>query len=211
MNRAERRRQERKASTGNPFRVPVVLNVVDTKNVSNSTGLKLGQLEAWADIQREEQRRAFVKDFNSKLEQAEDFIGLANILISVKAINLTWGYKKAVKNYIDNLNKAHEIISQMGVRTAFKKLNEEYGLDLEFDSFEIEDFIKDCGKLNIVSNDAWRTILRELRFSEKKIEDGMAVFDRSGNRIFEYDNEVDKARLYDIFTGALWGKEHGIK
>lgn len=192
----------------NPFQVPVVLNLSDTTKVSKDIGLKVGQLEAWADIQREEQRKAFTKEFNTRLEQAEDFIGLANILISVKAINLTWGYKQAIGRYVNNLDKAHEYIRQVGVRKAFIDLNKEYGLDLEFDAFEIEDFIKGAETLNLVPTGQWKAILKQLRFTERN----GTVYDKNGQRIFEYDNEVDKARLYDVFSGVLWGRDHyGIK
>lgn len=208
MNRAERRRQARTPVADNPFQVPVVLNLSDTTKVSKDIGLKVGQLEAWADIQREEQRKAFTKEFNTRLEQAEDFIGLANILISVKAINLTWGYKQAIGRYVNNLDKAHEYIRQVGVRKAFIDLNKEYGLDLEFDAFEIEDFIKGAETLNLVPTGQWKAILKQLRFTERN----GTVYDKNGQRIFEYDNEVDKAQLYDVFSGVLWGRDHyGIK
>jgi hypothetical protein len=196
----------------NPFAIPAVLNVGSIDHVAKDTGLKLGELTAWADINREEQRKAFVKEFNNKLHEAEDFVGLANILISCKAINLTWGFKKAIAKYVENLNKAHEYVRNNGIRKTFDEFNKEYALDLEFDSFSIEDFIAGCDHLNTVDNSAWEDLLKALRYREKKKEDCTEIYDRNGKHIFDYTDTVSKTQLYDVFSGILWAKEHyGIK
>lgn len=214
MNRAERRRQARTPTQTmqNPFAIPAVLNVGSIDRVAKDTGLKLGELTAWADINREEQRKAFVKEFNHKLHEAEDMIGLVNTLIFCKAINMVWGYNKSIAKVIDKMEDAHEYILNKGLRESIKEINELCGLDLEFDSFWIEDFIAGAERLDLVEEEAWQKLLKALRYKEVKKEDYTEIYDRSGEHVWDYTDTVSKTQAYDVFTGILWAKEHyGIK
>ena len=60
-----------------------------------------------------------------------------NILISVIAIKKAWGFKKANQNFIDKITEAEKYVEEIGVEAAYKEVQEEMGLQIEFDSFDI--------------------------------------------------------------------------
>ena len=145
MNRAERRRQERergKKKTRLP--APLYLANKTAQQMAEATGAKIESINAWADIQREEIATELCKEFNDKLYTAENYITLANLLITIKSLNKTWGFTKSIQRFMENWNIAKEEVTRQGIEKTMIQVNREYGLDLEFDSFDIENFIKEC-------------------------------------------------------------------
>ena len=89
-----------------------------------------------------------IRDFNDRLYEAENWICLVNVLISLTSIHKAWGYKAGLKKFIERWDAAKEELNSDGARATLEKVNG-YGLDLEFDTFEIEDFIKACGEMDV--------------------------------------------------------------
>ena len=50
---------------------------------------------------------------------------------------MTWGYTKANQRFLENLNPAKEYLERNGVEKVYKELNEQMGIELEFDSMDI--------------------------------------------------------------------------
>lgn len=48
-----------------------------------------------------------------------------------------WGFKKANQNFIDKITEAERYVEEIGVEAAYKEIKEEMGLQIEFDSFDI--------------------------------------------------------------------------
>ena len=103
------------------------------------------------DLKKEfsEREEAMITAFNRKLLESENYICLINILIAIMTVHNTWGYTKAIGRYLDNWNETNDELKKTGARKMLEKVNEDFGLDLAFDSFEIEEFIKKCEKKNI--------------------------------------------------------------
>lgn len=47
------------------------------------------------------------------------------------------GFKKANQNFIDKITEAERYVEEIGVEAAYKEIKEEMGLQIEFDSFDI--------------------------------------------------------------------------
>ena len=89
-------------------------------------------------MQREdEMREALIKESQEKLWKAEDYIAVANILISLFAIKKTWGFTKSNQRFLENLNAAKEYIEEVGIEKAYQEAKETMEIELEFDSMDI--------------------------------------------------------------------------
>lgn len=133
--RAQLRRQQREL---NKLPAPVNVRGFSREMMASSLGVKIQLLDEWAEAQR----RDFCVEFNEKLRDAENYVAFTNVLISCMAIHMTWGYTKAIGKFIDNLNPAMEFVKRTGVRKTYEIIEKEYGHFLEFDDFEVEDFIR---------------------------------------------------------------------
>ena len=136
MNRAKRRRLEKQAAK-NALPAPINASNYSMEQLSNITGIRIQSLMAWKDAREAEMLEGFTKEFQEKLFKAEDYIAVANILISLLAIKMTWGFTKANQRFIDNINPATEYLNRNGVQKVYKELSEQMGIELEFDSMDI--------------------------------------------------------------------------
>ena len=105
-------------------------------------------LDERTKIIAEDIMKDLIKDFNEQSYKAENWICLVNILITCLAIHKAWGYKGGIRKFLDKWNFAKDELNTIGVKAAMEKVNS-FGLDLEFDSFEVEDFIKKCADLDV--------------------------------------------------------------
>lgn len=119
--------------------IPAPLNITGftMEQASRQTGVRIESLKMYLDSKEQEIREQTVKEFQEKLWKAEDYIAVANILISVIAIKKAWGFKKANQNFIDKITEAERYVEEIGVEAAYKEVQEEMGLQIEFDSFDI--------------------------------------------------------------------------
>ena len=101
------------------------------EQASRQTGVRIESLKTYLDAREQEIKEQLIKESQEKLWKAEDYIAVANILISVIAI------KKANQNFIDKITEAERYVEEIGVEAAYKEIKEEMGLQIEFDSFDI--------------------------------------------------------------------------
>ena len=113
--------------------IPAPLNVTNftMEQISRQTGVRIESLKAYLNAREQEIKEQLIKESQEKLWKAEDYIAVANILISVIAI------KKANQNFIDKITEAEKYVEEIGVEAAYKEIKEEMGLQIEFDSFDI--------------------------------------------------------------------------
>lgn len=119
--------------------IPAQLNVTNftMEQISRQTGVRIETLKAYLNAREQEIKEYLIKESQEKLWKAEDYIAVANILISVIAIKKAWGFKKANQNFIDKITEAERYVEEVGVEAAYKEIKEEMGLQIEFDSFDI--------------------------------------------------------------------------
>ena len=144
MNRAERRRQQ-KATEKTCLNAPYNFSNFSLEQISKATGARVESLKLYLMQREEELRKELYKEISEelisesqeKLWKAEDYIAVANVLISLFAIKKTWKFTKANQRFLENLNSAMEYVEKIGVEKAYQEAKETMGIELEFDSMDI--------------------------------------------------------------------------
>lgn len=136
MNRAERRRQQKAAEKS---RIPMPYNFSNfsLEQISKTTGARIESLKLYLKQREDEMRKELIKESQEKLWKAEDYIAVANILISLYAIKMTWGFTKSNQRFLDNINPAKEYVERVGIEQAYKECRDLMDINIEFDSFDI--------------------------------------------------------------------------
>ena len=153
MSRAELRRQERsqkkdrkKAETllkqaGFPaFQMPPATmrtTNLSTAEVANLTGVKVAVLEQWRREQTEEIKKACMVEAQEKLDKAEEYSTLCNIITSLKALDGFRYGKAAAAHLLENYSECVETAEKQNIRKTYEELHEKWGIELEFDSPEL--------------------------------------------------------------------------
>ncbi len=140
MNRSERRRMKREK--GKNFLPPMnMISNYTVEQIAKTTGNKIESLMLWKDAREKEMFDAFQKEAQEKLWKAEDYIAVANILISVYAIKMSRKSREHTKDLIhrmiSNMNPAREYIERVGVQKAYEMAKKDFDIELEFDSIDI--------------------------------------------------------------------------
>lgn len=136
MNRAERRRQQ-KATEKTRLNAPYNFSNFSLEQISKATGARVESLKLYLMQREEELREALIKKSQEKLWKAENYIAVANVLISLFAIKKTWGFTKSNQRFLENLNSAKEYIEEVGIEKAYQEAKETMEIELEFDSMDI--------------------------------------------------------------------------
>lgn len=106
-------------------------------DVSRETGTKIETLKRYLKARENEIFEGVRKEAQEKILKAEDYITVSNILCSMWAIHETWGYTKAIQRYVDNYNTSVQKLNEMGVRAMYEELRRITGVEIEFDSMDL--------------------------------------------------------------------------
>lgn len=106
-------------------------------DVSRETGTKIETLKWYLKARENEIFEGVRKEAQENILKAEDYITVSNILCSMWAIHETRGYTKAIQRYIDNYNASVQKLNEMGVRAMYEELRRITGVEIEFDSMDL--------------------------------------------------------------------------
>ena len=158
MGRAELRRQkkDREKEQGKINRVlknagfpefqlppaPMRTTNLSVQEVSNMTGAKIAVLEQWRREQTKEIRDACILEAQEKLDRAENFITLCNVITSLKALE-GFRYGKAAAGYmLEHYSECIAAAEKQSIQAAYEELHEKWGIELEF---EVPELNKELG------------------------------------------------------------------
>ena len=116
---------------------PLNIGSMSIEQLSENIGCKVESLFIWKAEREKEMKEAFQQEFNEKLYKCEDYITVGNILSSLMAIHMTWGFKEATKRFLDNYNEAQKRVDSMGIVETYKKMHDEWGIELEFEEVDL--------------------------------------------------------------------------
>ena len=145
MTRAERRRQAREQEK---CQLPLNLNLT-LAQIAGMTGQQASVLQTY--LKRMEQQTteivtdAVIREAQEKLARAEDYITVANIIISLYAIKMTWGFTKANKRFLDNYNAAKDYVDRVGVAKAYEFAQKDMEIDIEFEDLANYNIYEELG------------------------------------------------------------------
>lgn len=154
--------------------IPAPLNVTNftMEQISRQAGVRIESLKAYLNAREQEIKEQLIKESQEKLWKAEDYIAVANILITVYALKMSRKSREHTKDLInrmlENLNAAKEYVERIGIEKAYEQAHQDLGIELEFDSMDInkefgfdefdfrEDGFEDKSGIEIW-NEAWDT------------------------------------------------------
>ena len=128
--------------------VPLNLNLT-VAQVSGMTGQQASILQTY--LKRMEQQTtetatdAVIREAQEKLERAEDYITITNIIISLYAIKLSWGFTKANKKFLQNWKAAMDYVDRIGVAKAYELAQKEMDIDVEFENLANYNIYEEMG------------------------------------------------------------------
>lgn len=141
MTRAERRRQ---AKMQEKCQVPLNLNLT-VAQVAGMTGQQASILQTYLKRMEQQTTDAVIREAQEKLERAEDYITITNIIISLYAIKLSWGFTKANKKFLQNWKAAMDYVNRIGVAKAYELAHKEMDIDVEFEDLANYNIYEEMG------------------------------------------------------------------
>ena len=101
------------------------------------TGSKIAVLEQWRKEQTEEIRKACIMEAQEKLDQAENFITLYNIITSLKALE-GFRYAKAAAGYLlEHYSESVVALEKQNIQETYRELSDKWGIEMEFEAPEL--------------------------------------------------------------------------
>lgn len=119
------------------------LNVANysVAQIAAATGTRIEYLTIWKNAREAEMRKAAILESQEKLWKAEDYLAVANILITVYALKMSRKSRERTKDLInrmiDNLNAAKEYVERTGIEKAYEQAHQDFGIELKFDSMDL--------------------------------------------------------------------------
>ena len=120
-----------------PYKAPLNVSNFTAQQMANITGSKVDSLKFWCANREKEYEKFYSEQAREKLFKAEDYIAVANVLISLLAIKMTWGFTKANQKFLENLNPAKDYLERNGVEKVYQELHKQMGIELIFDNMDI--------------------------------------------------------------------------
>ena len=145
MNRAEMRRKAREQEK---CRLPLNLKT-QLGQVAGLTGQQAMILQNYLKAREyeitEQATDACIREAQEKLERAEDYITVTNIIISIYAIKFSWGFTKANKKFMDNWKSAMEYVNRIGVAKAYEYAKRDMDIEVEFEDLANYNIYEELG------------------------------------------------------------------
>lgn len=173
MSRAEQRRKQREQKkadkqmnavlrqAGFPeFQLPPApmrTNKLSMQEVANLTGTKVAVLENWRKEATAEIEKACIATAQEKLNDAETFITVSNIIATLSSLQGFHWARSAANWILEHYNEHLEEITEENIRETYEKLHKKWGIEMEFDvpdlnilmGFEGVDWIQEYIKMHI--------------------------------------------------------------
>lgn len=141
MNRKQRRDYARQVARGEigisekPKTQLVLSELID------HNGKRYNDLNKYLDAMEKDTAEQCAEIASKMLYETEVYIGVANILTFILAIERTIGNLKTVQNsyqkILDNYNDANDYLDARGIRETYNELKRDYGIHLDFEDCDI--------------------------------------------------------------------------
>ena len=139
--RAELRRQKKEQEKRQAFMIGQMPDAIPKNDL-------VWAVDKWTDIREAEIRQRVTEDFKQAAYDMESMASVTNLLISMYAIKMTWGFTKAQDRFLKNLEPAKAYITRVGLKKAFEEIMEVVDTDIWFEDFDhIDDAQKTIDRL----------------------------------------------------------------
>lgn len=90
--------------------------------------------------EREEER---INEFKEKFNRCEDLACVEHFVTSLVCLHMSWGFTEKLIKFVKNWQASLNYVTRTGLKEVFEEYNNKYSLDLDFESFDICDFLHD--------------------------------------------------------------------
>ena len=128
--------------------VPLNLNLT-VAQVAGMTGQQASILQTY--LKRMEQQTteaatdAVIREAKEKLERAEDYITITNIIIFLYAIKFHGDLQKQTKKFLKNWKAAMDYVDRIGIAKAYELAHKEMDIDVEFEDLANYNIYEEMG------------------------------------------------------------------
>lgn len=139
--RAELRRQKKEQEKRQAFMISQMPDSIPKEDLTWA-------VDKWTDLREAEIRQRVTEDFKQAAYDVETMASVTNLLISMYAIKMTWGFTKSQDRFLKNMEPAKAYITRVGIKKAFEEIMEVVDTDIEFEDFDhIDDAQKTVERL----------------------------------------------------------------
>ena len=139
--RAELRRQKKEQEKRQAFMIGQMPDVIPKETLTQA-------VDVWTDIREAEIRQRVTEDFTKAAYDMESMASVSNLLISMYAIKMTWGFTKSQDRFLKNLEPAKAYIKRVGIKKAYNEIMDLVDTDIWFEDFDhIDDAQKTIERL----------------------------------------------------------------
>lgn len=139
--RAELRRQKKEQEKRQAFMIGQMPDAIPKDVLTQA-------VDVWTDIREAEIRQRVTEDFKQAAYDMESMASVSNLLISMYAIKMTWGFTKSQDRFLKNLEPAKAYIKRVGIKKAYNEIMDLVDTDIWFEDFDhIDDAQKTIERL----------------------------------------------------------------
>lgn len=139
--RSELRRMQREAEKKKTTQIqanPVNVLYGSQAQVQKDFGLSVQELKVYLERMEAEIKKDMQAEYQEKLEKAEEYTFVANLLISIYAVKMSRKKhehtKDLIQRMLDNFNAATEFVNRVGAKEAYRLAHRDLGITLQLDS-----------------------------------------------------------------------------
>ena len=127
VNRAKFKDILREKSKSNAPTAYLDYGVMSSKRVAECLGIvdKVALLNAWYDAKEKE----IEKKYEANVEKEKKEIAKRILASTCVALNITWGYKGAIRKYLQNIDEAMKRVEEMGIEKTLDMIFDQCGID----------------------------------------------------------------------------------
>lgn len=139
--RAELRRQKKEQEKRQAFMIRQMPDAIPKEDLTWA-------VDKWTDLREAQIRQRVLEDFTQAAYDMETMASVTNLLISMYAIKMTWGFTKSQDRFLKNLEPAKAYVKRVGIKKAFEEIMEVVDTDIWFEDFDhIDDAQKTIERL----------------------------------------------------------------
>lgn len=139
--RAELRRQKKEQEKRQAFMIGQMPDAIPKDVLTQA-------VDVWTDIREAEIRQRVTEDLKQAAYDMESMASVSNLLISMYAIKMTWGFTKSQDRFLKNLEPAKAYIKRVGIKKAYNEIMDLVDTDIWFEDFDhIDDAQKTIDRL----------------------------------------------------------------
>lgn len=112
---------------------PLKTTNLSIPEVAKLTGSKIAVLEQWRKEQIEDIKKACILEAQEKLDKAEKFITLCNIITSMKSLEGFRYGRAAAEHMLNHYSESVVASEKNNIQATYKELQDKWGIDLEFE------------------------------------------------------------------------------